>query len=829
MANFNPNLQPYEKMEKLTSFQRCVIQNFPFIEADFDAITNYQLLCKVVEYLNNVIALANTQSSNIGIMENNIESLHTAYTQLQSFVNDYFDNLDVQDEINNKLDAMAESGELGNIINLNILPTVERDINNLQLEKVGKTDTNYVGMAQLTQDVKSALTGGSTPIVGVNSVNTTNIVDKAVTRDKISINARNVYFMKGTTVKLNTNNNSLSINGVAVIGGKRYNVDDSVTLPTQLSFVWLEPNDSSGEASLSIGATSNSGVYIGSTSNSYANLVGEYTYYFNDIKQTITRTDIDVSAQPVYFAKGTDVRFDLTNTRLTITGLVVIGGKRYNISDTVQIPSTTTLTYVWVIPNDSNNSATISLGVSAVGGVYVGTTTKSYANLVGDYNYYYNDVLDTNAPTVWFAHNTTARINTVERNVTINGLIVINGKRYNVNQQTFSFPTSGNIYVWAIPQTNNTVNFITSNINQNGVYIGIISATGSLNVVDSLITYRDGVKQPLVEQMYLGYNDLIVQPQSGPESYIIVDYGKNEIRFPNSFIARYSNTVINISNQEPMPITDSYMYLSINMNTMEFELSNQPWNGLTNVGALFLNRNTNSAIGRIPFNIITGSNYYYNTNPDIIIYGDSIVAGFSGLGFENMVMGNSGIRLRNRGIGSTGYIKTVDVGTNHLTGNDTPNVGTYQIIDYADNDIKSRIINDLESGSIDTEVVCIMAGTNDFVMGYPTANILNAMSDCITAIYEAGKQPVIITPIPRGDRDIKPLIASIIETCQTLNCPCIDMGNIGLYPQIEANKTKYYADSIGLHPNNAGFNIMSIAIANGLKNYCCNIDSKHHI
>ena len=35
-------------------FKRFVIQNFPFIEEDFDALTNYQLFCKVVEYLNKV-------------------------------------------------------------------------------------------------------------------------------------------------------------------------------------------------------------------------------------------------------------------------------------------------------------------------------------------------------------------------------------------------------------------------------------------------------------------------------------------------------------------------------------------------------------------------------------------------------------------------------------------------------------------------------------------------------------------------------------------------------------------------------------------------------
>ena len=84
--------------KNIPKFKGWVLQNFPFIEADFDALTNYELYCKVVEYLNQVIA-------NNNLMVQNIEAL-----------NNWFDNLDVQDEINNKLDEMAASGELEEII-----------------------------------------------------------------------------------------------------------------------------------------------------------------------------------------------------------------------------------------------------------------------------------------------------------------------------------------------------------------------------------------------------------------------------------------------------------------------------------------------------------------------------------------------------------------------------------------------------------------------------------------------------------------------------------------------------------------------------------------
>lgn len=101
MNNFN--------YKNLCPFKWFVLQNFPFIEADFDAITNYQLYCKVVEYLNKVIE----DTNKIG---NQVEDLTNSFIELQNYVNNYFENLDIQEEVNNKLDEMAESGELANII-----------------------------------------------------------------------------------------------------------------------------------------------------------------------------------------------------------------------------------------------------------------------------------------------------------------------------------------------------------------------------------------------------------------------------------------------------------------------------------------------------------------------------------------------------------------------------------------------------------------------------------------------------------------------------------------------------------------------------------------
>lgn len=103
---------------KIPKFRRCVIQNFPFIEEDFDALTDYELLCKVVQYLNMVIDKVN----DLGHLEQD-------FAELKSYVDNYFDNLDVQEEVNNKLEEMAEGGELATliteIVNLGVMFTYD--------------------------------------------------------------------------------------------------------------------------------------------------------------------------------------------------------------------------------------------------------------------------------------------------------------------------------------------------------------------------------------------------------------------------------------------------------------------------------------------------------------------------------------------------------------------------------------------------------------------------------------------------------------------------------------------------------------------------------
>lgn len=100
------NLKP---IPPLRPFQRFVIQNFPFIEKDFQDLDSYGLWCKVIEYVNIIKDQVND------VTESQVDVINK-FNALKDYVDNFFDNLDVQEEINNKLDDMAESGELQEII-----------------------------------------------------------------------------------------------------------------------------------------------------------------------------------------------------------------------------------------------------------------------------------------------------------------------------------------------------------------------------------------------------------------------------------------------------------------------------------------------------------------------------------------------------------------------------------------------------------------------------------------------------------------------------------------------------------------------------------------
>ena len=140
----------------LTPFKWFVLQNFPYIDADFDAITNYQLFCKLGEEINKIIDSEN-------VLGEQVENVTNAFNDLKSYVDNYFENLDVQDEIDKKIDEMVEDGTFTNLIKNYVDPLIDEQ-NEILNNAIEEQNENI----NLINNKVNAVTSG-TPL-GANSI-----------------------------------------------------------------------------------------------------------------------------------------------------------------------------------------------------------------------------------------------------------------------------------------------------------------------------------------------------------------------------------------------------------------------------------------------------------------------------------------------------------------------------------------------------------------------------------------------------------------------------------------------------------------------------------
>lgn len=92
----------------LPPFQAFLASNIPSVYDN--TLSYYDELVKLIAYLEQIVVPAINKNSQ------DIEAYVNGLEELKDYVDHYFDNLDVQDEIDNKLDEMAEGGQLASII-----------------------------------------------------------------------------------------------------------------------------------------------------------------------------------------------------------------------------------------------------------------------------------------------------------------------------------------------------------------------------------------------------------------------------------------------------------------------------------------------------------------------------------------------------------------------------------------------------------------------------------------------------------------------------------------------------------------------------------------
>lgn len=104
-ADFTPQLGNYKSLRPFRFWCQKVL---PLVYDD--SLSYYELLCKVIDYLNKSM-------EDIKTLNKDVTALHGAYVKLQEYVNNYFSTLDVQEEINKKLDELVDTGKLDIIFN----------------------------------------------------------------------------------------------------------------------------------------------------------------------------------------------------------------------------------------------------------------------------------------------------------------------------------------------------------------------------------------------------------------------------------------------------------------------------------------------------------------------------------------------------------------------------------------------------------------------------------------------------------------------------------------------------------------------------------------
>ena len=240
------NNQNVEKLEPTGIFTNYIYKAIPL--AFDESMSYYETLCGLLNYLKNTIIPTINNNADV------ITEYETKFIELQTFVDTYFDNLDVQEEVNTKLDEMVEDGTMDTLLNTNLtgslsdLETTDKTnlvsaINELNTDM--STNTSNIGdLTSLDTTEKSNLVGA------INEVNT-----------KAGNNATNI----GTLSNLNTTEKSnlvgsineisnaavYSLNEIAI--GKW--IDNKTLYRKVIPSNSLYPNDGHGKLVIAHGIT----------------------------------------------------------------------------------------------------------------------------------------------------------------------------------------------------------------------------------------------------------------------------------------------------------------------------------------------------------------------------------------------------------------------------------------------------------------------------------------------------------------------------------------------------------------------------------------------
>lgn len=175
-------MKKIEKINPSGIFTNYIYKTIPL--AFDESMSYYEMLCGILDRL----------KTDEDVINNNADLL----AELENYVKHYFDNLDIQEEINNKLDEMVEDGTLAQVINEQLFT----DLNN-------QVETNSENITSLQNQINAINTNFLTELVVFGDSWSDPDVDEAIwptfVADELRLNLHN-YAKNGAGYVLPSNN-----------------------------------------------------------------------------------------------------------------------------------------------------------------------------------------------------------------------------------------------------------------------------------------------------------------------------------------------------------------------------------------------------------------------------------------------------------------------------------------------------------------------------------------------------------------------------------------------------------------------------------------------
>lgn len=236
---------------ELSPFQKMVTTIGPIPTAFAESLSYYECLKALVDYIGNTL-LPGVNANIDATIE-----LQEKFTELKQYVDDYFENLDVQEQINHKLDEMAEDGSLTALIKAYIDPIQEE----FEAEVDGRLDAQDDHIANIESLAQSVASGSP---AGVYATLSDLQTDNPSHTKIYLVLADGKWYYYDNDESAWTAGGTYQSTGIAEGGVKYYNLDTTLT-----SGIAIESMESEATVTQSYFVSGNVGSTISTTSNSH--------------------------------------------------------------------------------------------------------------------------------------------------------------------------------------------------------------------------------------------------------------------------------------------------------------------------------------------------------------------------------------------------------------------------------------------------------------------------------------------------------------------------------------------------------------------------------